>query len=115
MLQVLDNDWSKWRRLLSKGRRGLEQPIDGSRHPHIEAVNLKVKPNPSRALPAVGVDGSQIYPEDSEPIWAYALAGSFLRLTISIHSSADVIELQPAGQCRWISSQERDRFMARNN
>ncbi len=84
LLQVLDNIGANGQALIPKIAAASNSRSTVAAIPTSEAVNLKVKPNPSRALPAVGVDGSQIYPEDIEPIWAYALAGAFA--THDLHS-----------------------------
>lgn len=45
--------------------------------PTAEPVNLRTSANLSNALPVVGIDGSQIYPNDVEPIWAYVRAVAY--------------------------------------
>lgn len=77
LLQVLDNIGTNGQALIPKIAAASNSRSTVAAIPTSEAVNLTATSDSSVSLPAVGVDGSQIYPEDSEPIWAYALAGAF--------------------------------------
>ena len=77
LLQVLDNIGANGQSLIPKINEASNSRSVVAATPTAEPVNQKVMANMGLAIPAVGVDGSQIYPSDTEPIWGYALAGAY--------------------------------------